>query len=168
MNRIFQKHGRQIALLALIGIISWHVSASFAQFMIVQGQSMSPAYHEWQLVLLCKRFKGLDTGDVVAFKCEVLDALLVKRIVGVPGDTVQILDGTLYVNGQPDARASSRGCISDSGIAGTEIKLSKDEYFVIGDNYAYSKDSRHGEIGCIRKGDIIGKVLPQTGWQGMP
>lgn len=170
-KRALQKHGRHIALLALIGAASWYVSAYFAQLMIIQGQSMSPSYHGWQPVILCKRFKGLEAGDVVAFECGALDALLVKRIVGVPGDRVQIRGGVLYVNGRPDARAlpnGPRGGIPYPGIAEDEIKLSEDEYFVMGDNYAHSKDSRHREIGCVRERDIVGRVLPQAGWQGAP
>lgn len=122
---------------------------------------MQPSYTNWQIAILNKRPSSLHVGDVVAFESEAVNSVLIKRIVGVPGDTLQIKDGMLYTNGFPSIMMIPNSYISYSGIAQVPIILSADEYFVLGDNYEYSKDSRYKEIGCIKEDDIIGKVLPQ-------
>lgn len=155
-----RKYKKQAVIIALTGIFAWYVSVFYCQFMLIQGESMHPAYHRWQFVLLWKHNYEPNAGDVVAFECESLDALLVKRIVAVPGDTLQILDGILFVNGKPDASASAKGKILYGGIAGTKLVLLEDEYFVLGDNYECSKDSRYREIGCIKRECILGKIVP--------
>ncbi len=120
---------------------------------------MSPAYHSWQLVLLNKNPSQLNRGDVISFRCDTLNSVLVKRIVACPGDTVQIKNGILYVNGSPAPDAIT--CIDYAGNAELPITLAADEYFVLGDNYKYSTDSRYSQIGCIPQEDILGTIIPQ-------
>lgn len=157
-------------ILAGIGLLAltWYISNHWFQLMLIQGQSMEPAYHSWQLVLLEKQPKQLEVGDVIAFRCDGLQAVLVKRIVALPGDRVEIREGNLYVNGarsdvfseaQKTGAAGEPAYIEYAGIAGEELQLSAQEYFVLGDNLPYSKDSRYHIVGCINKSDIIGKVL---------
>ncbi len=121
---------------------------------------MEPSYHNWQMVLLDKHTSHYGCGDVVAFRCEELGAVLVKRIVAVPGDTVQIEDGILYKNGLPAEESLIKEYLTYAGIAERPVVLAEGEYFLLGDNYGESKDSRYEEIGCVRKEDILGKVLP--------
>lgn len=120
---------------------------------------MAPAYHSWQLVLLNKNPSQLNRGDVISFRCDALDSVLVKRIVACPGDTVQIKKGILYVNGCPSPDAVTG--ISYAGNAELPVTLAVNEYFVLGDNYEYSKDSRYSQIGCILQEDILGTIIPQ-------
>lgn len=155
-----KRYRKKAILLVFSAMLAYGASASCFQLMLIQGQSMAPAYRDCQLTVLDKWTKGYKAGDVVAFRCEAVGALLVKRIVAVPGDTVQIRDGVLYVNGLPDAGALPHGKISYAGIAKGPVTLLGDEFFVLGDNYAYSKDSRYKEIGCVREGSIVGKVFP--------
>ena len=120
---------------------------------------MLPTYHNWQLVLIDKHTTSFDYGDVIVFTNDNLKATLVKRIVALPGDMVQIIDGIVYVNEQPCPFIPKDTRLSYSGIASSALHLSNDEYFVLGDNYEVSKDSRYAEIGCIRLANILGKII---------
>ena len=138
---------------------AWYVSTYKYQFMLIQGESMEPSYHNMQPVILEKDFSEITAGDVVACKCEALDAILVKRVVAVPGDTVSIAEGVLYVNGKPSAHQRPDARITYAGIAEESILLGPEEYFLLGDNYEYSKDSRYEEINVMKENAIIGKIL---------
>ncbi len=120
---------------------------------------MEPSYHNMQPVILEKDFSEIAVGDVVACRCDALDAILVKRVVAVPGDTVQIAEGVLYVNGKPSVHQSPDAKLAYAGIAEEPISLGPEEYFLLGDNYEYSKDSRYEEINVIKENAIIGRVL---------
>lgn len=139
--------------------LSAYLSKYWIQFTLIQGDSMLPAYHNWQLVLIDKHTAGFDYGDVIVFTNDNLNATLVKRIVALPGDTVQITDGIVYVNDKPCPFLSEDTKLSYSGIASTALHLSDDEYFVLGDNYEVSKDSRYAEVGCVKQDDILGKLF---------
>ena len=159
-ENICGNHMKYIILYFFIIIAAYYISTYQYQLMIIQGQSMHPTYHNLQIVILDKRDKDFQAGDVIAFRCGALQAILVKRIVAVPGDTVHIMDGTLYVNGQSDAEVLYKECLTYAGIAENKLTLSKDEYFVLGDQPESSKDSRYTEIGCVKESSIAGKVLP--------
>ena len=79
-------------------------------------------------------------------------------VVGVPGDTVQIKNGTVYVNGKAFDEETDVASIEDAGLAAEEITLGAEEYFVLGDNRNNSEDSRYANIGNIKKDYIIGKA----------
>lgn len=118
---------------------------------------MEPAYHSGQFLILDKHSEAYNYGDVVAVKKDNVKGLIVKRIVALPGDSVYINSGILYINGEPDK--GIRKIIGFSGIAGEQIILDEDSYFVLGDNIDESKDSRYEEIGLINKKEIKGKVI---------
>lgn len=101
------------------------------------------------------------TGDVVVFKQGSNEHLYIKRVVAVPGDTVQILDGQLYVNGAIVKDGHDK--IADPGIAEDKITLGEQEYFVMGDNRNNSEDSRSNTVGPIERKQIIGKA-----WFALP
>jgi signal peptidase I len=82
----------------------------------------------------------------------------VKRVVAVPGDTVVITDGVLYVNGEQFEEQVEVSRMDDAGVASEEFTLGLDEYFVLGDNRNNSEDSRFANIGNIKKDYIIGKA----------
>ena len=82
----------------------------------------------------------------------------VKRVVAVPGDTVLIEDGVLYVNGVMFDEKIEVASMEDGGLASEEITLGSDEFFVLGDNRNNSEDSRYANIGNIKKKHIIGKA----------
>lgn len=82
----------------------------------------------------------------------------VKRVIAVPGDTVLIQNGAVYVNGELFEEEIEPAAIEDAGLAVEEMKLGDDEYFVLGDNRNNSEDSRFANIGNIKKEYIIGKA----------
>lgn len=150
---------KNFILLIIILIITFCISKYCIQFTLIQGDSMLPAYHSWQVVIVSKLDATYSYGDVVTFSSKTLHTTLVKRIVAMPGDTVQIINGILYVNQTPSPIQISHKQIDNPGIAATPIILADDEYFALGDNYDVSKDSRYPEIGCIKKSAVIGKVI---------
>lgn len=85
----------------------------------------------------------------------------VKRVVAVPGDTVLIQNGVLYVNGMASAWVDMK--IMDPGIAEVELVLELDEYFCMGDNPGSSEDSRSANIGPVKERDIIGEAWLHLG-----
>lgn len=82
----------------------------------------------------------------------------VKRVIGVPGDKVQIKNGAVYVNGALFSEKVETAAIEEAGIAAKEITLGEDEYFVLGDNRNSSEDSRYANIGNVKREHIIGKA----------
>lgn len=145
-----------------IAVIVWaafYCSQNWYQLMLMQGNSMDPAYHNMQLAIIDKHSEDYVYNDVIAFKCEKLDSILVKRIAACPGDSVEIKNGTLYVNGKISTIYQLEGIFEEAGIAGKKFVLQEEQYFVIGDNVAESKDSRYEEIGCVKLKDILGRLL---------
>lgn len=149
-----------IAVLILF-FTAFFVSNYWFQFVLIQGSSMTPTYRPWQLAVICRQSYQLESGTVIAFRCETLNSVLIKRIVACPGDTVQIKNGILYVNGNSGQESSPSRYINYAGIAQDLLTLSSDEYFVLGDNTEESIDSRHTEVGCIKREDILGTIFPQ-------
>lgn len=145
--------------IVLVIITAFLCSQYLVQFMIVQGSSMEPTFHNYQLVLLKKVPQKYEPGDVIAFYCDGLNATLVKRIVATPGDTVQIVNGTLLVNGIVSGVFSEDGEFSDAGILSQPVLLQEHEYAVIGDNIEQSKDSRNELVGPVVEQSILGVVL---------
>lgn len=101
------------------------------------------------------------TGDVIVFKQGNNDHLYIKRVVGTPGDTVQISGGQLYVNDVMVKDDFDK--IADPGIAEDKIILGENEFFVMGDNRNNSEDSRSDTVGPIDRDQIIGKA-----WFALP
>ena len=149
----------QILLAIFVLLAAFYISLNFYQFMLIQGESMVPAYHNLQLVILDKHTDDYTYGDVIAFRCEGLNAVLVKRIVACPGDSVIIREGILYVNGEVSTIFPSDCQFDYAGIAETEMELDTEQYFVIGDNIGESKDSRYQEVGRVDEMTILGEII---------
>lgn len=137
--------------------LCWYVSAHYYQLMLIQGDSMLPTYRHMHLVALDKQDRAFQTGDVVAFRCDGLKTVLVKRVVATPGQRIVIRDGTLLVNGEASPLYPERA-FTFSGLLEEERQLSDGEYVVIGDNITKSKDSRDPDVGIVATETIIGKV----------
>ena len=127
------------------------------------GVSMEPALYNGQEVLINKfiyRITSPKRGDIVAFlpNGNKNSHYYLKRVVGLPGETIQIIGGYLYINGEPLSEDESYDKIADPGMAENEVTLGNDEYFVLGDNRNNSEDSRSGNIGAVKKETIAGKA----------
>ena len=128
----------------------------------VIGASMEPRMYNGQSIFLNRlvyKISDPKAGDVVVFlpNGNEKSHYYVKRVAGVPGDTLQIKNGVLYVNGEPQ-ETYFNDRIAEAGILENELTLEDDEYFVIGDNCNNSEDSRSANIGSIKKEYIIGKA----------
>lgn len=139
-------------------MFAFYVSVNWYQVLLIHGESMSPTYQDMQIVILEKHLERYTYGDVIAFQCENLDSILVKRIVACPGDDVVIKNGHLYVNGTISVIFPQENVFEYAGIIETPLKLERNQYFVLGDNIAESKDSRYENIGCIEEENILGRV----------
>lgn len=142
-----------------LAFLAWYISNNWYQLAMIQGNSMNPTYKNGAIILLDKRTDEFSIGDIVAFYNEGLDLVLIKRIVGLPGDTIQVVDGFLYVNEELSNYQRQEDKIDYAGTLESPVLLKNNEYFVLGDNYVESKDSRYEEIGCVLKEQIIGKAL---------
>lgn len=118
----------------------------------VDGASMDQTLEDGQILLLYK-LANIDYGDIVVLDEEKEGEIIIKRIIGMPGDTVSIRDNTIYVNGEEVEEDYAYGETSDY----EEITLGDDEYFILGDNRPISKDSRY--FGPVKEDEIIGKVI---------
>lgn len=128
----------------------------------VVGDSMEPALSNGQEVLINKiayQFTPPKQGDVIVFRPNGNENahLSVKRVVATPGDTVQIVQGKVVINGAVYVKDKAEDT-RDAGVAASEIVLGADEYFVLGDNRRSSEDSRSANIGNISRGMIEGKA----------
>ena len=129
----------------------------------VVGDSMEPVLYNGQEILMNRvvyRLSSPKRGDVVVFlpNGNQNSHYYVKRVVGLPGETIQIRDGKVYVDGVPLDEDETFDKIVDAGIAENELKLAVDEFFVLGDNRNSSEDSRSGNIGAVKKDNIAGKA----------
>ena len=129
----------------------------------VVGNSMEPVLYNGQEILMNRLIYRISTpkrGDVIVFlpNGNQNSHFYVKRVVGLPGETVQIRDGSVYIDGALLAEDESLDKIADPGIAQNELLLASDEFFVLGDNRNSSEDSRSGNIGAVKKDTIIGKA----------
>lgn len=151
-----------IAEIMIVTGIAYVFVSSFGLRTSVVGSAMEPELESNDQILV-NRFiyivSNPKRGDVVVFlpNGNEKSHYYIRRVIGIPGDTVQITDGAVYVNGEiyNDVEAAS---IEDPGIAVEEIKLDSDEYFVLGDNRNNSEDSRYANIGNVRDDYIIGKA----------
>ncbi len=138
---------------------AWFCLNSFGVQVKVSGQSMQPLLNSGDVVLINRLAYDVGTPDrmdVVVFEREDKKAN-VKRVIGIPGDQVQIKDGLVYVNGEA-VDAEGLGHVALAGLAENPILLEDGEYFLLGDNRDSSEDSRFANVGNVTEDQIVGKV----------
>lgn len=131
---------------------------------IVDGPSMENSLHNGEHLLVEKisyHFDTLDRYDVVVFYPYGREAgeYYVKRIIGLPGETVQIKGSDIYINGEILEENYGKDPITYAGWVEEPVTLGEDEYFVLGDNREVSLDSRYEEVGLVSKDNIGGKAI---------
>lgn len=134
---------------------------------VVSGNSMQNTLHNNDNLIVEKvsrYFKDFDRFDIIIFFPEHLpeyngDEYYVKRVIGLPGETIQIIGSDIYINGEILEENYGKDPIEMAGIAANPIKLGKNEYFVLGDNRGASQDSRYPEVGVVHKSSIEGKAI---------
>lgn len=170
---------------AAAGILAALAVTAVFTMMTVRGSGMEPALYDGDKVLINKLayagFAGEEAkdaaggmqgnipsvGDVVAFRSSVYGeegegSILVRRVAGVAGDTVEIKDNMFYLNGKPYDEYMKEPVSMDDMA---KIKLLDDELFVLSDNRTSSMDSRNEAIGVLKIEDCVGKVVLK--WRGL-
>ena len=131
----------------------------------VSGSSMEPTLSDGDNLIVDKisyRLHDPERFDIVVFPYRDSDVFYIKRVIGLPGETVRIdEEGNIYINGEILEENYGLETIDSRhiGRAIEEVKLGKDEYFVMGDNRNNSKDSRFEEVGNIKRSEIDGKAV---------
>ncbi len=152
---------------ALIGaLVLTAVIIFFIRPTVVYGPSMEPSYYDREYLLISKAYvyaKDLKRGDVVIFKTHLKlenggEKNLIKRVIGVAGDTVEITDGKVYINGAAIKEDYTDGSLTES-FGQSKWVVGENEIFVLGDNRDNSKDSRFEDVGLVNKNTIMGKVM---------
>lgn len=128
----------------------------------VNGESMSPTLEDGNRVFINRAglLANPKVGDIVAFLPDGSNdrSVSIKRVIALPGDSVLIENGSLYVNGERDRSGFESIAIANPGMARNELMLGEDEFFLLGDNRNNSEDSRFESVGNVKKSDIIGLV----------
>ena len=159
---VFREFFNWILLIFIAGILGYAVVTFMRQTVTVVGPSMNNTLEDGQVVIVDKltyKFKDVERYDIIAFsQVENDDYYDIKRVIGLPEETILIKDGYIYINGEKLEDIPFDDKILTAGIAGEEIVLSEDEYFVMGDNVNNSEDSRYTNVGNISKTEILGKV----------
>ena len=133
----------------------------------VEGESMEPTLTDGDSVIIQRLsyyFVDPKRYDVVVFPVSYDDGTAkktyyIKRVIGLPGETVQIIDGSVYINNEKlDDDVCGAAAINEAGIAENPLVLGENQYFVMGDNRNMSTDSRNSYVGLVNKNDIIGEA----------
>ncbi len=130
----------------------------------VSGDSMLETLHDGDNLIVDKisyRFREPKRFEIIVFPYQhQKDTFYIKRIIGMPGETIQIKNGKIYINGEwldePYGREPID--IGKEGIASEPVVLGENEYFVMGDNRNHSADSREASVGVLKKEDFVGRA----------
>ena len=144
-------------------VLGFGLTQFVMQSVYMTGPSMQETIFDGDELLLNKaayKFGKIKRFDIVAIKrigsTEYYD---IKRVVGIPGDTISVVAGRLVINGKQVSSNYSFSTINSPGVLSDTIKLTDEEYFCIGDNTSNSEDSRFINYGNVQKSEIKGKVI---------
>ena len=147
---------------AVIILASYLLVHFVVQRTVVSGGSMNPTLQDMDNVLVDKlsyRFGQIERFDIVVFEVPYeKGTYYIKRVIGLPGETVQIIDGQVYINGEFLDEHYGKEEILYPQRAEEPVTLGEDEYFVMGDNRNNSSDSRDPIVGNVKRSQIIGKA----------
>ncbi len=162
--------GMSLYLLGVL-VLVYLVITFVGQRTVVNGASMEPTLYGYDdsnpdkvgdnLIVdkITYRFSNPERFDIIVFPYRYSDEIYIKRIIGLPGETVQIdTAGNIYINGEILQEGYGKEVITYPGDATNPIELGENEYFVLGDNRNNSRDSRYSDVGLIHRDEIIGRA----------
>lgn len=151
-------------ILVVIGV-TYLIVTYVGQRTKVSGPSMEATLHDGDNLIVDKisyRFREPERFDIIVFPYQYAeDTFYIKRIIGMPGDTIQIKDGYVYINDElleEDIYGKEVIDETKKGIADEPIFLGDDEYFVMGDNRNHSSDSRDPSVGVLKRDQLVGRA----------
>ncbi len=151
--------------LLIVLVVTYLVIVYVGQRTEVNGESMEPTLSDGDNLIVDKisyRFREPERFDIIVFPFQHKpETYYIKRIIGLPGETVEIdEEGTIYINGEVLTESYGREIINPEHIGRVEypVVLGEDEYFVMGDNRNNSSDSRIPEVGNVKRDQIIGRA----------
>ena len=155
---------RRVTLLVVSLLLLTFVLLNYVgQRVAVDGSSMVPALEDGDQLLVDKlsyQISDPERFDIVIFALkDDPDRYYIKRVIGLPGETVQITEGVIYIDGEALEEDYGLAVIADAKRAEEPITLGDDEYFVLGDNRNNSKDSRSDDVGNVSRSQIMGKAV---------
>lgn len=161
-NPILRNILEWVLALALAFALFFIVRTFLFRLATVSGESMMPSLSDGDMVFLNRIsnfFSDPQAGDVVAFPNPSNPAeYYIKRVVGVPGDVIDLINGIFYVNGQPLDDAFSVEPVLAIGNVDFPVTVEEGRFFVLGDNRNRSKDSRHIAVGNVSGDNMVGRV----------
>lgn len=161
-ERNYKRTGWMALYIVLIIAFTWFVVTFVGQRTEVSGSSMETTLSDKDQLIVDKmtyRFRDPKRYDIVVFPYQYQDnTYYIKRIIGLPGETVQILSGMVYIDGMRLDEHYGNEIMENPGIAEEPLTLGEDEYFVLGDNRNNSSDSRASDVGLIHRKDLIGRA----------
>lgn len=159
---IWRSLGGTLLYLLVIVLLTWVIVTFVGQRTKVDGHSMEPTLSDGDNLIVDKlsyRFRDPERYDIIVFPYQHAEnTYYIKRIIGLPGETVQVIDGYMYINGKKLDEHYGAEVMEDPGIAAEPIKLGDDEYFVLGDNRNHSSDSRVTSVGVLTRDMLIGRA----------
>lgn len=162
MKEIIKELAGWLLYIVLIIALTWIVVTFVGQRTEVSGSSMETTLSDKDQLIVDKmtyRFRDPKRYDIVVFPYQYQDnTYYIKRIIGLPGETVQILSGMVYIDGVRLDEHYGNEIMENPGIAEEPLTLGEDEYFVLGDNRNNSSDSRASDVGLIHRKDLIGRA----------
>ena len=162
MKEIIKELAGWLLYIVLIIAFTWFVVTFVGQRTEVSGSSMETTLSDKDQLIIDKmtyRFRDPKRYDIVVFPYQYQDnTYYIKRIIGLPGETVQILSGMVYIDGMRLDEHYGNEMMENPGIAEEPLTLDENEYFVLGDNRNNSSDSRASDVGLIHRKDLIGRA----------
>ena len=162
LNRL-RNVGSWMLKIAIVCAVAFVLVLFFGKRVSNIGDSMNPEIENGDIVLvntLIYNAKNPSRGDVIVFKPQGDETMhsYMKRVIGLPGETVEIKDGIVYIDGEELEEDYETSAIKEAGLAAEKVKLKSQEYFVLGDNRLSSMDSRSVEVGNVKKTEIEGRA----------